>query len=232
MLAQSTSWNLRMASMTAKGFCAVAALSRYTSGLPWIVCFRTGKSWRTRSTSNVVETWLLRVLIEFLEQDPLERVPQCRYLDAVHNVLREGVGQQTASVTLVDAARLHVEQRLGVELADGGAVGAFDVVGPDLKLGLGVDDGLVGQHEVLVGLLGVGLLRILANNDAAVEDRGCLAVQNALVQLVAVGVRLGVVDRGVIVDVLRAVNDVEAVERRFRAVRQGRARVVADQGAA
>ena len=45
-----------MASITANGFCAVAALSRYTSGLPWIVCLRTGKSSRIRSTSKVVET--------------------------------------------------------------------------------------------------------------------------------------------------------------------------------
>src|SRR5690242_15799675 len=117
MLAQSTSWNLRMASITAKGFCAVAALSRYTSGLPWMVCLRTGKSSRTRSTSKVVETWLLRVLIEFLEQDPLQRVPQCRNLDTVYDVLRERVGQQAACVLLVDAARLQVEQRLRVELA-------------------------------------------------------------------------------------------------------------------
>ena len=54
MLAQSTSWNLRIASITANGFCAVAALSRYTSGLPWIVCLRTGKSSRIRSTSKVL----------------------------------------------------------------------------------------------------------------------------------------------------------------------------------
>ena len=59
-----------------------------------------------------------------------------------------------------------------------------------------------------------------------------LAVQNALVQLVAVGVRLGVVDDGVIVDVLRAVHDVEAVERRLGAFRKRRAGVVADQRAA
>ena len=37
------------------GFCAVAALSRYTSGLPCIVCFSTGNSSRILSTSKPAE---------------------------------------------------------------------------------------------------------------------------------------------------------------------------------
>ena len=59
-----------------------------------------------------------------------------------------------------------------------------------------------------------------------------LAVQDALVQLVAGAVRLGVVDGRVIIDVLRAVHDVEAVERRLRAFGEHRAGIVADQRAA
>ena len=35
-----------MASITWRGFWLVAALSRYTSGLPWTVRCRMGKSWR------------------------------------------------------------------------------------------------------------------------------------------------------------------------------------------
>src|SRR4051812_8940767 len=98
-----------MASITTNGFCAVAALSRYTSGLPWIVCLRTGKSSRIRSTSKVVESWLLRVLIEFLEQDSLQRILQRLHLDTVDDVLRECIGQQTARVALADAPRPQVE---------------------------------------------------------------------------------------------------------------------------
>src|ERR1035438_6398819 len=63
-----------MASITANGFCAVAALSRYTSGMPWMVCFRTGKSCRTFRTSKPAAISLLTVLMEFLEKDPLQRV--------------------------------------------------------------------------------------------------------------------------------------------------------------
>src|ERR1035441_4421246 len=110
-----------MASITANGFCAVAALSRYTSGMPWMVCFRTGKSSRTFCTSKPAAISLLTVLMEFLEKDPLQRVFQRRYLDAVHDVLRERVRQQAARLLLADAARLQVEQRLRVQLTDGGA---------------------------------------------------------------------------------------------------------------
>ena len=102
----------------------------------------------------------------------------------------------------------------------------------NLQLRLGVDHGVVGEHQVLVGLLGIGLLRVLADEDLAVEDRVRLAVQDALVQLVAGGVRLGVVDGGVIVHVLRAVDDVESVQRGLGAFREERVGIVAHQRAA
>src|SRR6185369_13525714 len=43
-------------SMTTCGTCDEAELSRYTSGLPFTVCCRTGKSARMRSTSHVPAT--------------------------------------------------------------------------------------------------------------------------------------------------------------------------------
>ncbi len=89
-----------------------------------------------------------------------------------------------------------------------------------------------GKDQVLVGLLGIGLLRVFADDDAAVENGSSPAVENAFVHLVARAVRLGVVEHGVIVDMLRAVHDVEAVERGFRAFGKHRVGVVAHQGAA
>src|SRR5689334_12289734 len=193
-----------MASITCRGFCEVAALSRYTSGLPWTVCLSTGKSSRTFSTSNAAEIWLLRLLIEFLEQDPLERIPQGLRLYAIHNVLREGIGQQAARVLPVDTPGAQVEKRLGVQLPDGRAVRAAHVVRPDLQFGLGVDHRIVGENQVLVGLLRVGLLCVFADDDAAVEHGRGTPVQNTLVQLVAGGMRFCMIDRRVIVDVLRS----------------------------
>ena len=74
---------------------------------------------------------------------------------------------------------------------------ASHVVGIDLQLGLGVDGRVFGQYQVLVRLLGVGFLRVLTDEDLAVEDRVRLARQNALIELVARAVRFCVIDRGV-----------------------------------
>src|SRR5450759_252689 len=236
MLAQSTSWKRRQASITAKGFWAVAALSRYTRGLPWMFCLRTGKSWRIFSTSKPavapVETGLLSVLMKFLEKNPFQRIAQRLYFDAIHHVLRESVSQQAAGLAFADAARLQVEERFAVELADGGAMGAAHIVGEDLQLGFGIHHGVVGEDQVLVSLLGIGLLGVLADDDFAVEDGVCLAVEDALVELVAGAVRHGVVDHRMIIDVLRAVDDVEAVQRGVGTFGEGGVDVVADQRAA
>ena len=81
--------------------------------------------------------------------------------------------------TNVEAARAQVEDRVLVELADRRAVRALHVVGEDLELRLGVDRRVVGQQQRPVGLLGVGLLRVVPDDDLAVEDgawrgrRGC-----------------------------------------------------------
>ena len=88
----------------------------------------------------------------------------------------------------------------------------LDVVGVDFELGLGVDLGRLREQEILIGLVGVGFLRGLVNVDFAAEDAGGFAAEDTLVELVALAVGLGVFDERVVIDVLRPVFDVEAVE--------------------
>ena len=95
---------------------------------------------------------------------------------------------------------------------------ALHVVGEDLELRLRVDRRVVGQQQRPVGLLGVGLLRVLADDDLAVEHRARLAAEDALVDLVARAVRLRVVDRRVVVDQALAVGEIEAVQRALGAL--------------
>ena len=76
-----------------------------------------------------------------------------------------------ARLGLADAAGAQVEDRVRVELADRRAVRALHVVGEDLELRLGVDQGVARQQQVLVRLLRVGLLRVRPDDDLAVEDR-------------------------------------------------------------
>ena len=69
-----------------------------------------------------------------------------------------------------DAPRPQVEERVLVELTDRRAVPALHVVGEDLELRLRVDERLAREEQVLVRLLRVGLLRVGAHEDLAVED--------------------------------------------------------------
>ena len=153
--------------------------------------------------------------------------------DALHQVGGEGVGEQAPRRLDADAARAQVEDRVLVELADGRAVRAAHVVGEDLELGIGVDQRLRGEQQVAAGLLGVGLLRLRVDVDAAVEDAARALVEHALEQLVARGVGLGVVDPHVKVGELAATHQIEAVERHLRAFAgERRLDVVAGDGGA
>jgi hypothetical protein len=67
--------------------------------------------------------------------------------------------QQIARLFLRDAARLQVEDGLLIELANRRPVRATNIVGVNLQLGFGMDCGTLGKNEVLIGLLGVSLLR-------------------------------------------------------------------------
>src|SRR5687768_12130015 len=63
--------------MTARGFCVVAALSRYTNGLPWTCRCRMGKSLRTSSTLYMAclpDPGLLREQMAVVRQVPARTV--------------------------------------------------------------------------------------------------------------------------------------------------------------
>src|SRR6185437_15940188 len=101
---------------------------------------------------------------------------------------------------------------------DGGAVGTLHVVRVNLKLGLGVHLRIVGEQEIAIGLLGVRLLRVLVDDNAAVEDAVGVLVQNAIVELPAAAMRAGVFDEHVIIKVLPAGADEESIDQAFAAL--------------
>src|SRR5262249_18120411 len=141
--------------------------------------------------------------------------------------------QDLAGRGLFDAARAHIEEGVLLDLADGGAVSALHVVGVDLELGLGVDLRVVGEQQVAVGLLGVGLLRVRVNDDAPVEDAVGALVEDAVIKLAAAAVRAGMLDEHVVVHVLGAAPDEEAVDEALAAFpREHRMNVIANQAAA
>ena len=80
------------------------------------------------------------------------------YDEETHDLIDEGHFKQRASLFARDAALLHVEKGLVVELTYSRAVRTLHVVGIDFKHGLRVHVGLLRRAEILVGHLRVGLL--------------------------------------------------------------------------
>ena len=108
-----------------------------------------------------------------------------------------------------DAPRTHVVQGRLVELADGGAVLAGDLVGQDLESGQRVHLGLLRQQEVVIRLLGIGAVGAGANVDSAVPDTGAGVVEHAAVRLAARAVLRSVHHRDLLIERLLAEAEVE-----------------------
>ncbi len=113
---------------------------------------------------------------------------------------------------LVEPARAQVEQRRCVELPHGRAVAAFDVVGVDLELRLGIDLGFFRQQQVVVGLVRIGAVGALVDDGLAVPDAAALAVQDAAVLLPRRGRAHAMIDARVVIDVLGVAGEVETVK--------------------
>ncbi len=84
---------------------------------------------------------------------------------------------------------------------------ALHVVGVNLQLRLGIDLRVVGEQQVAIGLLGVGLLRVLVDDDAAVKDAVRVLIENPVIELPAGAVRTRVFDEHVVVEMLAAAAD-------------------------
>src|SRR4026208_462014 len=103
-------------------------------------------------------------------------------------------------------------------MADTRTVCAFYVVGIDLELWFAVYRRAFGKQQVLIALTCISLLGVFANDDASVENRRRLIVENALVKLAAAAVWLDMIDYCVIIDMLVNCRNVETVEGAISAV--------------
>ena len=124
----------------------------------------------------------------------------------------KSISQQIARSGIRQAAALEVEHFICFQLADRGAVRAFDVVGEDLQLRLGIDMGLVGNQQIARLLSGVGLLRAFAHQDLAVEHGVRCAADHGLVQLPAAAMCMRVVDAAVHVGQLPPADQCQTID--------------------
>ena len=66
---------------------------------------------------------------------------------------------------------------------------------------------IVGEQEISIGLLGIGLLSVFVNDDAAVKNSVRFAIKNAIIKLAAAAMRAGMLDVHVVVEMLTPVAD-------------------------
>src|SRR5690606_5754284 len=140
-----------------------------------------------------------------------------RGLEAAEQHVGERERQQRAGAVRIEAARAEIEHLVLVELADGRAVAALDVVGIDLEFRPRVDLRLVGEEQVVAALAGVDLLCAGAHEQLAAEDAAAVAVGDAAEGGLAPRVRGRVVDVDLVVHMPTGRGDEHAEEVRARA---------------
>ena len=105
------------------------------------------------SFANRAVTALAQFATEAFLDQVVQAVAQGFEADAIDDLAHEGSHEELAGFAEANAALLHVEEGIFVELAHGSAVTTLYIIGIDLELGLGVHACLACETEVTVGLL-------------------------------------------------------------------------------
>ena len=125
----------------------------------------------------------------------------------VNDFVQEGGEKQQTRLVAGDAALLKVEEGFFVELADGGAVRAADIVGVDDELRLGIGAGGAAEADVTACLLRVGTRAMGIDLHKALEAAHGFFVENLLEQLAVAAAGGSVGDGDGIRHLLRARGD-------------------------
>ena len=125
--------------------------------------------------------------------------------EAFNHLIEEAVGDESKRIPLRKAARLHVEEFLGVDLARGCAVGAAYLIGEDLKAGQGNRFRFCAEDKVAHFLVGVCPMRVRGYPDESCKDCFGFVVERVFLEQVARCVGRAVVLQRALVKFLRAV---------------------------
>ena len=148
-------------------------------------------------------------VVELAAQPLLDKhvqpVAQCFNLDVLYYLSCKSIHQQMACLIGRDAALLHVEECIIIQLTYSRTMAALHVIGIYLQLGLCIHVRIASETQVTVGLLRDGLLCVGAYEHFACKDSCRLLIKNILVEFVAVAVACLVVHNGAVVGVLALV---------------------------
>src|SRR5712691_6190391 len=112
---------------------------------------------------------------------------------------------------MVNSSSLKIKQLILINLAHRSTVSTLNVIGQDLKLWFCIYPGFVREQQIFVRLHCIGLLRVVADKNYAVENCSRFAIENPLVELMAGAMRPLVINNRMRVRVLSGADDVEAI---------------------
>ena len=115
--------------------------------------------------------------------------------DLLDRFADEGLDQQSFGFLFVDAARHQIKFEARIERAGGGAVAADHIVGEYFQLRLVVGFSFVGEQQRTCHHLCVGLLRVLLDDDLALEHPVTLVVEHRPELLATFAMAGGVLDQ-------------------------------------
>ena len=119
--------------------------------------------------------------------------------------------QHVARVLLGESARAHIKNLLRIHLPHRGSMSALHVVSINFQLRLGVDRGVIGEQQILVGLLGIRLVRALMSVDAPGKYTTRMIVEDAVEIFMTDTMRLGVIHHHVMINQLLTARQVKPV---------------------
>ena len=132
---------------------------------------------------------------------------QCGKFHLRQGIVRKGQHEQGACFRFGDSAGTQVKESVCIQLSYGAPVRTLDVVGKNLQLRLGIDLRTIVQQQVIVLLIGEGLLCLRTHHDLPVEHPVGTAVVDSFVHLVAGAMGYGVVHISAVVHVFVAVDE-------------------------
>src|SRR5947208_5853356 len=124
-------------------------------------------------------------VLDLLDHGAAERTRERRDGQAIEHVVEEPEHDQSLRLRRRHAAALEVVELVLVDGTDGARVRAPHVVGFDLEVRDRLGPRALGEHEVAVGLAGVGLPRGGTEPDEARVDGVGLILDRALEQQIA-----------------------------------------------
>ncbi len=136
---------------------------------------------------------------------------QCLNADLINYFSRKCIQEQQSGIGFTDTTLPKVEHGFLIQLANGGPMGALHIIGIDLEERLGMRLCRICHQNIFTILESIGLLGIFPHKDMPVKDSTGFLIKNAFEELIAVTIRFCMIDKNLVIDMLRLIHEIYPV---------------------